>query len=194
MLKKSIKFLFSFLCGIALISLIIYFASCIKPGDLDTRVKELSSYCASKGCNTNYGILVDYGRCSIQKRLFLVDLQTGKIIMRSLCGHGFGGKSTILKAEFSNIPGSNCSSLGHYRVGRERRMYNRPAVSIRLPMAFELDGLDKTNSNARSRYILIHESLYPMSEGCITLPINQYNKLSKFLHTQKGSIIMWAYQ
>lgn len=52
----------------------------------------------------------------------------------------------------------------------------------------------ETDSNARSRYILIHESLYPMSEGCITLPIPQYNKLSKFLHSQKGSTIMWAYQ
>ncbi len=194
MLKKSVKLLFWILCGISLLSISIYFVSYIKPDDLDGRAKELSSYCMYKGYNTDYGILVDYGRCSIQKRFFVVDLHTGRIIMRSLCGHGFGGESTILNAEFSNVPGSNCSSLGHYRVGRERRMYTRPAVSIRLPMAFELDGLDKTNSNARSRYILIHESLYPMSEGCITLPIPQYNKLSKFLHSQKGSTIMWAYK
>lgn len=194
MLKKSLKFILYIFCCLSLLTIGLYFMSSIKPIDFAVKTDDLKTYCYARGYNSNYGIFVDYGRCSIQKRFFVVDLQTGKIIMRSLCGHGLGGESTILKADFSNVPGSNCSSLGHYRIGRERKMYNRPAVSIRMPMAFELDGLDKSNSNARSRYILIHEALYPMSEGCITLPIPRYNKLAEFLHSQKKPIIMWAYK
>lgn len=108
--------------------------------------------------------------------------------MRSLCGHGKGGDSNIFKGEFSNVPDSNCSSLGHYKIGKERRMYNYPIN------AFELDGLDKTNSNARARAILIHPSIGPRSLGCITMPFQNYKRMAKILHSQNGSTIMWVYE
>ena len=107
--------------------------------------------------------------------------------MRSLAGHGLGGNSTFFRADFSNACGSHCSSLGHYRIGRERRMYNRPI------MAFELDGLDKSNSNARPRGILIHAGFGPLSWGCISLPFTRYAQLSGILEGLPKNVIVWAY-
>jgi hypothetical protein len=158
------------------------------PADLGAKSFELKSYCRTRGYNTDYGILVDYSRHSFQQRLYVVDLNTGKIVLRSLCGHGRGGNSSIFRGEFSNVSGSHCSSLGHYKIGRERKMYNYPILD-----AFELDGLDKTNSNARARAILIHPSFGPRSLGCVTLPFIAYKRVSKILHSQRGKVIMWAY-
>ena len=44
-----------------------------KPVDIHSKVKELKEYCASKGYNTDYAILVDYGRISLQQRMFVYD-------------------------------------------------------------------------------------------------------------------------
>ena len=45
---------------------------------------------------------------------------------------------------------SHCSSLGHYKIGRERKMYNYPVN------AFELDGLDKqTQMPGQEQYSFI---------------------------------------
>ena len=158
------------------------------PSNIQAKTLELKSYCRARGYNTDYGLLVDYSRHSFQQRLYIVDMNTGDILMRSLCGHGRGGQSNLFKGDFSNVPGSYCSSLGHYKVGRERKMQSYPID------AFELDGLDMTNSNARARAILIHPSIGPRSLGCITLPFLSYKRLSKKLHSQCGSVIVWAYQ
>ena len=182
---KTISTIF---CSLFIITCGIVFISNTAPSDLPAKTLELRSYCQSGGYNTSYGILIDYSRHSFQQRLYVVDLNSGDIVMRSLCGHGKGGNSNIFKGEFSNVPDSNCSSLGHYKIGRERRMYNYPVN------AFELDGLDKTNSNARARAILIHPSIGPRSLGCVTLPFHKYKALAKMLHSQSGSIIMWAYE
>ena len=188
MLKKFIKATLIILCSIISAIGVAILISNISPVDLDKRIVELNSYCRTKGYNTDYGILVDYGKHSFKKRFFIVDLNTGDIVMKCLCGHGRGGESTIMKGDFSNVPGSYCSSLGHYRIGRERKMYKLPA------MAFELDGLDKTNSNARSRSILLHKSFSPMSLGCVTVPLSRYNKVAELIHSQSGDVILWAYE
>ena len=176
--------------AVAIISLIaIAFVLCnFRPVDIRDKADALKSYCREHGYNADYAILVDYGRLSLQKRLFVYDFGQDKIIMKSLAGHGSGGNSTIFRPDFSNAHGSHCSSLGHYRIVRRRHMYNRPAVP-----AFELIGLDKTNSNALARGILIHPSVGPLSWGCVTLPVVRYHQLSEFLKTQRN-VIMWVYE
>ena len=175
---------------VSVISLIaIVFLLCnLKPVDLQDKANALKSYCQEYGYNTDYAVLVDFGRLSLQKRLYVYDFNKNKVVMKSLSGHGSGGNSTILRADFSNANGSHCSSLGHYKIGRHRQMYNRPAVP-----AFELVGLDKTNSNALPRGILIHPSAGPLSWGCVTLPVVRYHQLSEFLKTQRN-MIMWVYE
>ena len=182
---KGVTNFFTVLAGMVATAVVL---SNLRPVDLQDKAALLKSYCAEYGYNTDYAILVDYGRFSLQRRLYVYDFNTNEIVLKSLSGHGSGGNSTILTADFSNEHGSHCSSLGHYKIGRHRHMYNRPTVP-----AMELSGLDKTNSNAMSRGILLHPSAGPLSWGCVTLPVVRYHQLSEFLKTERN-VIMWVYE
>jgi hypothetical protein len=171
---------------IVVLTIFLLVSNTKSPG-FDDKVSELTSYCRSYGYNCSYGILVDYSRSILSRRLYLVDLKTGDVVIRSLCGHGYGGIGTILKGDLSNVPGSHCSSLGHYRIGKKRKMYTQDF------MAFELDGLDSTNSNARSRSILLHESPWLLSYGCVTLLPGRFAKVAQILQSQPKNVIMWVY-
>ena len=187
-MKKLLKIIASTFATLCLMLSVAFLVCNNKPIDIKVKAEELKAYCARNGYNTDYAILVDYGRTSLQRRIFVYDFRQDKIVISSLAGHGTGGRSTVLRADFGNAHGSHCSSLGHYKVGRNRMMYNRPRVP-----AFELIGLDKTNSNAHERGILIHPSAWPLSWGCVTMPVHRYHQLSEFLKTQRN-VIMWVYE
>ena len=187
-MKKLLKIIASTVTTLCLMLLVAFLICNIKPIDIKVKAEERKAYCSRNGYNTDYAILVDYGRTSLQRRIFVYDFRQDKIVISSLAGHGAGGRSTVLRADFGNAHGSHCSSLGHYKVGRNRMMYNRPRVP-----AFELIGLDKTNSNAHERGILIHPSAWPLSWGCVTMPVHRYHQLSEFLKTQRN-VIMWVYE
>ena len=182
------------------------------PKDLDERAEEALEYCNKNGYSTEYCLLVDYGRHSGRVRFFLWDFQKEKQVMKCLCAHGYGKGSTARKPVFSNEPGSFCSSLGHYRVGKEKTM-SKPKGR----KALVLYGKDKTNSNALQRGILIHPvslpnfSIYPLmipvkvhkvlghkirpkSEGCITIPFRKYEKVSKAAKSSNKPLMLWVYE
>ena len=110
---------------------------------------QVRDYCDRRGYSTDYYILVDFSIPSGKRRFFVYDLQRGKCVLSSYCMHGSGKGNTDEKPKFSNQFGSGCSSLGRYvMVGKGRKFKN----SIRLR------GLDKTNSRAEARGILIHSA------------------------------------
>ena len=187
-MRKFLKIIAAAAVSVVYLIAIAFVLCNLRPVDLRVKADALKSYCQEHGYNTDYGVLVDFGRLSLQKRLYVYDFNKNEIVMRSLSGHGAGGNSTVLRPDFSNAHGSHCSSIGHYKIGRNRHMYNRPAVP-----AFELQGLDETNSNAMDRGILIHPSVGPLSWGCVTLPVARYQRLSEFLKTQ-NNMIMWVYE
>ena len=115
-MKKCLKIIATVSAVLAGIVAIAFVLSNLKPVDLQDRAAQLEAYCVEHGYNTDYGILVDYGRFSLQRRLFVYDFNQDKIVLKSLSGHGTGGNSTILTADFSNEQGSHCSSLGHYKI------------------------------------------------------------------------------
>lgn len=186
--KKIIRFVKRIIIGAVAVLAAAFVICNLKPVDIKDKAADLKSYCVKHGYNTDYAILVDMGRLSIQKRLYVYDFNKDKVVMRSLAGHGSGGNSTFLKADFSNVPNSHCSSLGHYRIGKQRHMYNHKEVP-----AIELHGLDATNSNALNRGILIHPSVGPLSHGCVTLPIVRYLQVSKLIESHPRNVIMWVY-
>ena len=188
-MKKFLKIIAAVLTTLAGSTLLAVMLCNLKPVDLQDKADALKAYCQEHGYNTDYGVLVDFGRFSLQKRLYVYDFNKNKVVMRSLSGHGSGGNSTILRPDFSNAHGSHCSSLGHYKIGRHRHMYNRPSVP-----AVELTGLDKTNSNAMARGILLHPSAGPLSWGCVTLPLCKYLQLSNMLGSLPQNVIMWVYE
>lgn len=183
------------------------------PSNIESKAQELQSYCKKHGYNTEIGVLVDYGRYSGRVRFFVWDFKQEKVILRSTCAQGCGKGANAGKKVFSNEIGSLCTSLGHYKIGKQRKMN-----SMKGRPAFTLTGLDKTNSNAIVRGILLHPVhlpsylIYPLSipekvwrvlgkalfrpysEGCITIPFKQYHKTADILLNEKKPVIMWVYK
>ena len=182
------------------------------PKDLDERAEEALEYCKENGYNTDCCLLVDYGRHSGRVRFFLWDFEKEKPVLKCLCAHGYGKGSTARKPVFSNEPGSFCSSLGHYRVGKEKTMGKPKGRKALL-----LYGKDKTNSNALRRGILIHPvslpnfSIYPLlipvkvhkvlghkirpkSEGCITIPFRKYSEVVETVKSSSKPLMLWVYE
>ena len=188
-MKKFLKTIATILTVLAGSILLVVMLCNLKPVNFREKAAELKVYCLEHGYNTDYGLLVDFGRFSLQKRLYVYDFNKNEVVMKSLAGHGSGGNSTLLKPDFSNDHGSHCTSLGHYSIGKHRHMYNRPTVP-----AVEVHGLDKTNSNALTRGILIHPAVGPLSWGCVTLPVTRYAQLSNILEGLPQNVVVWAYK
>lgn len=134
-------------------------------------------------------IVVNFAEPSSQNR-FKVYNENGTCYFSCKCAHGQGGKSTISKPEFSNKVGSNCSSLGKFKI---IGYYSKKGINY-----LRLEGMDVTNSNAFKRGICIHNSklvsiwkyvplfnipLSNASNGCFAIDNNSMNKLI-FLYKQ----------
>lgn len=143
-------------------------------------------------------IIVDFKIHSGKNRLFVYDLKTNKLLLKSLCSHGSGLRSTKKTPEFSNKIGSHCSSLGYFKVSE----YN--ITGLNLP-SYILDGLNKTNNNARKRQLLIHPyytvpnyEIYPFyldmqtSLGCFVISPKSFSKLKKIMNN-KNTLIYSIY-
>ena len=101
-----------------------------------------------------YWGIINFHLHSKKDRLFVFDV-AGEKVSGYLCAHGRGseGASDDGMADlFSNVDGSNASSLGIYRCAETYQ--GDHGYSMRL------DGLESTNSNARHRAIVVHGADY----------------------------------
>lgn len=122
---------------------------------LDTRWRHhadrLRRYCIDNGYNSHIAIMIDYGRHSGRRRFVVWNFDAGKPLCRYPVSHGSGSDRPhrpSAYARFSNVDGSHLSSLGHALVAER--------YTGRYGTAYRLDGLDDTNSNLRSRCIVLH--------------------------------------
>ncbi|MEZ5954121.1 MAG: murein L,D-transpeptidase catalytic domain family protein [Hyphomonas sp.] len=99
-------------------------------------------------------LIVDYARRSSEPRAYLVNLETGLVEEAFRAAHGSGSDPDHdgFLDSFSDVPGSSASPQGAYLIAEE--YIGKHGRSIRL------DGLDKTNANARDRAIVIHAADY----------------------------------
>lgn len=118
--------------------------------------------------------IVDFSKPSTQKRLFVIDLDSRKLLFNTYVAHG-QGSGEIYARHFSNRPSSNQSSLGFYETSET---YNgKHGYSLKL------EGLEKgINHLAEQRAIVIHAAPYVSdqyirskgflgrSHGCPALP------------------------
>lgn len=98
---------------------------------------------------------IDFSLPSTEHRMFWVDLHTGDLLFDLLTSHGIGSQDPsdlTLADTFSNISGSNMSSLGLYRTAETYD--GSHGYSLRL------DGLEAANDNVRDRAIVIHSADY----------------------------------
>lgn len=100
--------------------------------------------------------VIDYGLPSTERRLWVFDRATPRLLFHSLVAHGSGTGEN--RAErFSNRHGSRASSLGLFRAAETYQ--GRNGYSLRL------DGLDPgVNDQARARAIVLHGAWYVSEE------------------------------
>lgn len=143
--------------------------------------------------NAKIAFLIDMQIKSGKYRFFVYDLVKGEIIDQGLVAHGSGSETNIRgDLRFSNEPNSRSTSLGRYSVGR--------AYKGMFGKAYKLAGLDKTNSNAEKRAIVLHSySAVPSeqqdyyitnSQGCPMISEDFFKRLEKIIDASKSKIIL----
>ena len=120
--------------------------------------------------------LIDFSRSSQQKRLWVINVDQGKVLFHTLVAHGKASGADVPLA-FSNKGGSEMSSLGFYRTAPT-------TYTGKHGLSLKLHGLDPGyNTNAESRAVVVHGAEYVCddfvkahgrlgrSQGCPALPV-----------------------
>lgn len=136
-----------------------------------------------KGLLDNPGLLtiIDFSQSSKNKRLYVLDLLTNRILFNTYVAHGRKSGAEYARA-FSNRAHSNKSSIGFYVTGHTYT--GGEGYSLRL------EGLDKGfNDKALSRDIVLHGSWYVNEQflssngllgrslGCPAVPMEEHEQI-----------------
>ena len=160
--------------------------------DLLSRALAAQKAHAGETKDTGRLVIVDYSRHSSEKRLFVVNLESGDITaFRAAHGRGSDTDHDGYLDRFSDEPGSSASPEGALVIAEEYR--GKHGLSVRL------DGLDETDRSSRDRAIVIHAADYAepdflsrfgklgRSNGCIVF---SKADLKRFLaEVPKGTLI-----
>ncbi|WP_268846788.1 murein L,D-transpeptidase catalytic domain-containing protein [Flavobacterium aestivum] len=164
---------------------------------LNNQIEEVKGLINSNSkYNKEIAFFIDMEIQSGKNRFFVYDLKNDKIIDEGLVAHGSGSETGIPgKLKFSNINNSRCTSLGKYSIGNH--YYGQYGKSYRLY------GLDKTNSNAFGRSIVLHEFwAVPYEEqdrnicnsyGCPMVNEKYFERIEKIIDNSKTNIILSIY-
>ncbi len=174
------------------------FLSEIEFARLTNHVGEIKSFTSvNRGYNKKIAFLVDMKIKSGKNRFFVYDLENEKIIDQGLVAHGSGSETGIKGdiLQFSNVPNSNCTSLGRYSI---EKSYNGV-----FGKAFRLNGMDETNNNAFKRAIVLHrykevpdeEKEYYIinSHGCPMVSEVFFKRLEKVIESSDSKIMLYMY-
>jgi L,D-transpeptidase catalytic domain len=168
------------------------------PFETSVRLKDhsthLLNYAKRNGFNTQYAFLVDMKLPSGSNRFFVYDLKKDSILTSALVTHGYGANNQNIS--FSNMPGSYCTSLGKYKIGKP--------YHGRFGLAYKLHGLDSSNSNAIKRYVVLHshacvpsQEAAPqnicMSQGCPTVAPAFLTTLTNYLDKAEKPVLLYIF-
>jgi len=110
--------------------------------------------------------VIDFSLHSSQERMWIFDLEQGKLLLRDLVAHGKNSGNDEATA-FSNIEGSHQSSIGLFKASESYRGMH--GYSLRL------DGLEPgINDLARQRAIVIHGADYVNNNW-----VDQYGRIGR---------------
>lgn len=148
------------------------------------------------GYNPQHCFLMDMQIAGGKNRFFVYNLQRDSVEIAGLVTHGGGSDNGSAELTFSNTPNSHCTSLGKYKIGNS---YNG-----RFGLAYKLYGLEKSNSKAFERFVVLHghscvpnEEVYPadicVSQGCPTVSPAFLSRLKTYLDRSKEPILLWIY-
>ncbi|MGH8453616.1 MAG: murein L,D-transpeptidase catalytic domain family protein [Nevskiales bacterium] len=107
--------------------------------------------------NRRYVALLDYRQPSWESRFFIIDPVTGQVVAQYVVAHGRGSDPDHdgYADRFGDKPESHRSTLGFFVTGET---YLSESAGHGLSM--RLEGLSKTNRNAKERDIVIHANWY----------------------------------
>ncbi|AXB56546.1 murein L,D-transpeptidase catalytic domain-containing protein [Flavobacterium fluviale] len=171
--------------------------------DYSKYYKEAKQYCKANNLNQNKFILIDLGVHSGLKRFFIYDFKKNAVSKSYIVSHGcgdnrWGSTSSKENVQISNEFDSHCSSIGKYVI------LNRGVSQWGIKVNYILQGKDKTNSNARSRAIVLHSwdavpdyEVYPEGTpegwGCPAVSNESMKQIDELLKTNK-KVLMWIIQ
>ncbi len=160
-----------------------------------SKIAEIRDFIKGKKYNQDIAFFMDFKIPSGKYRFFIYDLKLNKIIEKGIVSHGSGSVTNSEKLEFSNIENSYQSSLGKYEIANSY-------VGI-FGKSYRLKGLDKTNSNAMKRAIVLHsldcvpdhetQNSACLSLGCPMLSPNFFKTTAKYIDASKKPILLYAY-
>lgn len=139
--------------------------------------------------NKGHISVLDYSQSSSVARFHIVDMATGQVESFHMAnGVGSEPDHDGFAHKFSNVPGSNCSSLGFVRTAETYE--GKHGFSLRL------DGLSDTNSNLRVRAVVVHGADYVhdkaviqgRSNGC---PATSMANRTRVINMIKGGSLMY---
>lgn len=144
----------------------------------------------------SYCFLADMSIHSGKNRFFVYDLENDSVLHAGLVAHGSGSETESGTLKFSNEPGSLATSLGRYRIGQE--------YTGKYGLAFKLSGLDKTNSHAYDRVVVLHAhplvqatEIWPeqtcLSWGCPTVNPSFLLILKKYINDADKPVMLYIF-
>ena len=143
--------------------------------------------------------IIDYELPSYEKRLWVVDMESGRLLYEEWVAHGMGnprgsGGDMERALSFSNDHGTRKSSLGVHRTAET--YHGKHGYSLKL------DGLEPgINDRARERAIVMHSAHYVTSDraedrligrswGC---PAVRPDVAEELIDAIKGGSVVWIY-
>lgn len=155
----------------------------------------LKQYAVENNYDTEYAFLINMSLKSGKKRFYVVNLKSMTIENSALVAHGRGDERFTFEKEFSNAPGSNCTSLGRYKVGK--------SYTGQFGLAFKLNGLDNSNNNAYKRFVVLHamgcisyeETDMPIcqSEGCPAVSPQFLEEIKPLIDGRVKPMLLWIF-
>lgn len=164
---------------------------------LKEKARSLHDFIDAGNYNSRICFLIDMRISSGKKRFFVYNLGKDSVEKAGLVTHGSGSSRGEEELYFSNVPGSNCTSLGKYKIGKS---YNG-----QFGLAYKLSGLDKTNNKAYERFVVLHShscvpeaEVYPLpiceSWGCPTVSPSFLQTLRKYIDSSEKPILLSIYK
>lgn len=168
------------------------------------KAQEALAFCKQKNLNTQFCILIDMELHSGLNRFLVWDFQKDTVkysfpVSHGCCSLSWGDDQSKENPTFSNEEGSHCSSKGKYKLGE--RGYSDWGINVKYLM----HGLETSNKNALSRYIVFHawdlvsdEATYPSGTpegwGCPAISNNNFKLIDPLLQKAGKSVLMWIYE
>ena len=154
--------------------------------------------------NEEFAVFIDMSLHSGKKRMFVYDLRQNELMLDGLVTHGSCSglpedERKQKQPQFNNVPNSHCSSLGKYAIAQRAKS----GWGIRIK--YWIDGLEKSNDNARRRVVVLHswgaigdKEVYPESIaeswGCPAVSNRVMVSLDKMLFDKDKDVLLWSFK